>query len=288
MKTIIYILLIAMVAGIVFSAVPAPQKIQAQTVTLQGVESLTSDQLYKTAAILTKRLNDAGVSNSKVYVQSARNVLVVDLNGVTDVNLLLPLLTGKGTLGFYETCDRAEVVSALPAGDPLFSLMHIPAVRTSEMIARDVLGSCRADNMAAAEARLKEHKLLPNGEKVGFSWSLQGNPEGQYDLHLLKSRADLDRSMVLNTSLSGEGSDAALLISFNAQGAQAWQSLSAANIGKSIALVIDGREIMDPTVRDEIKNGKCMVTGNFNAKELLVLKALVNNDELPAALKVIQ
>jgi preprotein translocase subunit SecD len=223
-----------------------------------------------------------------VHVQSTRNVLVVDLNGVTDVNPLLPLLTGKGTLGFYETYDRTEILSALPAGDPLFSLMKIPEIHSSEMIARDVLGTCQADNMAAVEAQLKKHELLGNGIRVSYCWSLQGSPEGQFDLHLLKNRAGLDRSMVLNTSVSGEGSEAALLISFNTQGAQAWQSLSAANIGKSIALVIDGRVIMDPMVRDEIKNGQCMVTGNFETKELLVLKALVNNDELPAALKVIQ
>jgi len=166
--------------------------------------------------------------------------------------------------------------------------MQIPQASTTEMIARDVLGHCPTDNMAAVEARLQAHELLSNGNKMMLCWSHHAGPDGRFDLHLLKSNAGIDGSMIRSTSVNGEGSDAALLITFDAQGAQAWQSLSAANIGKSIAMVIDGRVIMDPMVRDEIKNGQCMVTGNFNVKELLVLKALVNNGELLAALKVIQ
>jgi len=47
------------------------------------------------------------------------------------------------------------------------------------------------------------------------------------------------------------------------------------NIGKNIAIVIDGKVVAAPVVQAEIKEGKCMISGNFSKGDASKMKALL-------------
>jgi SecD/SecF fusion protein len=56
-------------------------------------------------------------------------------------------------------------------------------------------------------------------------------------------------------------------MSMNAEGAKTWARLTKANIGKSIAIVLDGFVYSYPTVQTEIRGGQSSITGNFTPEE---------------------
>ena len=56
-------------------------------------------------------------------------------------------------------------------------------------------------------------------------------------------------------------------MSMNAEGAKTWARLTKSNIGKSVAIVLDGFVYSFPTVNDEIKGGRSSISGNFTPEE---------------------
>jgi len=73
----------------------------------------------------------------------------------------------------------------------------------------------------------------------------------------------------------------AVYISFNESGSKIWAEATKKNINKSIAIVIDEVVYSAPKVMEEIKDGKCMITGDFSMEKAVKFTALVKNGELP-------
>jgi SecD/SecF fusion protein len=67
-----------------------------------------------------------------------------------------------------------------------------------------------------------------------------------------------------------------------------WQDLSRNNINKSIAMVIDNLVYFAPMLKEEIKSGKCSVSGDFTLEDVTLLKSLINNGELPLDLIIVK
>jgi preprotein translocase subunit SecD len=60
-----------------------------------------------------------------------------------------------------------------------------------------------------------------------------------------------------------------------------WADATKRNINYSIALLLDDKVLMAPTIRSEINGGNCEITGNFTQRELRFIAAIGNNRELP-------
>jgi preprotein translocase subunit SecD len=286
MKSIIYILLFAILGGLVFSSIPAHEQTQQKAIILQGTESASPEQMYSSGTIITNRLKEYGLQHVDVTVQIREHTITVSFSEKTDIHAILPLLTARGRLGFYETVDRSELVGNLSPASPLFSLMNIPGKNTDAGIASDVLGWCTQDNFSAVEVELTRH-FTPNSGNIHFFRSQKADQKSEYSLHILKGQALLDQSTLSNVTISNNGQHSDLLLAFNPQGAQAWRDLSGNNIGHPIAIVIDNLVYADPVVRDEIKNGACIISGNFKLEELKLLKVLISNGEIPVEFRVL-
>lgn len=77
-------------------------------------------------------------------------------------------------------------------------------------------------------------------------------------------------------------------MSMNTEGARIWKRLTADNIGKSIAIVLDEYVYSFPTVNDEIPNGRSSITGNFSVEEAKDLANILKAGKLPAPARIIQ
>lgn len=77
-------------------------------------------------------------------------------------------------------------------------------------------------------------------------------------------------------------------MSMNAEGAKTWARLTKANIGKSIAIVLDGYVYSFPTVQNEIRGGQSSITGNFTPEEAKDLATILNSGKLPAPARIIE
>jgi preprotein translocase subunit SecD len=95
------------------------------------------------------------------------------------------------------------------------------------------------------------------------------------------------------TSLTGRYLDNAIVVfdpttnqpmvslTFNDAGAKLFADLTKANIGRQIAIFLDGAPISAPTVNEEITGGKAVISGNFTAQEAKELALRLKNGALP-------
>ena len=74
----------------------------------------------------------------------------------------------------------------------------------------------------------------------------------------------------------------------NAQGASVWARLTKENIGKQVAIVLDGMVYSYPTVQSEISGGSSQITGNFTLEEAEDLANVLKSGKLPAPATIIQ
>ncbi len=80
-------------------------------------------------------------------------------------------------------------------------------------------------------------------------------------------------------------------IEWNEEGAKIFASTTKANIGKRIAIVLDGQVISAPTVNSAILDGKAVITGNYSGsegkKEAKLLSQRLNTGALPVPVSII-
>lgn len=76
--------------------------------------------------------------------------------------------------------------------------------------------------------------------------------------------------------------------SFDAQGARQFAEITRDNVGKPFAIVLDGKVLTAPVIREPILGGQGQISGNFTAQEATVLSALLRSGALPAPLTIIE
>lgn len=77
-------------------------------------------------------------------------------------------------------------------------------------------------------------------------------------------------------------------MTMNAEGARTWRRLTGDNIGRQVAIVLDGYVYSAPRVNDEIPSGRSSITGNFNIQEGQDLANILKSGKMPAPAHIIQ
>jgi len=76
-------------------------------------------------------------------------------------------------------------------------------------------------------------------------------------------------------------------ISFNADGANIFERMTAANVGKPLAIFLDGSLVEMPTVQEKISGGQAVITGRFTLSDAKTLVERFNAGALPAPITLI-
>ncbi|HZK86375.1 MAG TPA: protein translocase subunit SecD [Syntrophomonas sp.] len=83
--------------------------------------------------------------------------------------------------------------------------------------------------------------------------------------------------------LDSTGKGASVSLTFDKTGSKLFAAATAANVGKPIAIVLDGKTISAPNVEEAIPNGQAQISGNFTAKEAQDLAVLLRSGALPVS-----
>ncbi len=106
-------------------------------------------------------------------------------------------------------------------------------------------------------------------------------------------------SQYVNTELTGRYLDKAILefdqntgephvsLQFNDTGSQLFEKITRENVGKTVAIFLDGQPISTPVVREAISGGKAVISGNFTATEAKTLVGRLNSGALPVPIDLI-
>lgn len=76
-------------------------------------------------------------------------------------------------------------------------------------------------------------------------------------------------------------------LEFNDKGKQLFADLTAKNVGKRVAIYLDGGVITAPTVQEAIKEGKAVISGQFTVDEARTLVKRLNAGALPVPIKLV-
>jgi SecD/SecF fusion protein len=104
-----------------------------------------------------------------------------------------------------------------------------------------------------------------------------------------KGKPKMDGSVVTDArqDFSQDGGSE-ISMSMNKEGAKIWKSMTGANVGKSIAIALDGLVYSFPTVIGEIPNGRTSITGQFSLQEAKDLANILKSGKLPAPARIVE
>jgi len=76
-------------------------------------------------------------------------------------------------------------------------------------------------------------------------------------------------------------------LQFNAEGTKLFAKITKENIGKMVAIYLDGAPVSTPVVREEIPNGQAVISGNFTPNEAKLLVGRLNSGALPVPITLL-
>jgi SecD/SecF fusion protein len=179
---------------------------------------------------------------------------------------------------------------------PLFAKLQLNVSPEGQVYPGPVVGMAHFTDTAKIMAMLtgpQARQILPSD--LTFRWTVKAidNANAYYQLVALKGHnghASLEGNVVTDAraDFSQTSAYANVSMSMNADGAKAWQRITKENIGKSVAIVLDGLVYSFPTVQNEIAGGNSQITGNFTVEEAKDLANTLKSGKMPAPARIIQ
>ena len=176
--------------------------------------------------------------------------------------------------------------------NPLFAVLN-PRFAGGASIGAAYKADMAAVNEYLAQPAVRE--LFP--ADIMFKWGVKGDDkiDGRYYLYAIKvstpdGKAPLDGSVVTSATeqYAQRGATAEVSMTMNAEGTQEWSRMTGENIGKCIAIVLDGYVYSAPRVNSKIDKGQSQITGDFTIQEAKDLANVLNSGKVPAPAKIIQ
>jgi SecD/SecF fusion protein len=135
-------------------------------------------------------------------------------------------------------------------------------------------------------------KVIPDNTEFDFSAKPVGyqNGKGIYKLYCVNKQAELTGGVITDAEANIDPSTSSPIVTMqmNADGASEWSRITGANIGKRIAIVLDGAVYSAPVVQGKIPGGNSQITGMANMDEAKILSIVLKAGALPAPVEIIE
>lgn len=282
-------------AGRVLVELPGVTDPQRVRKLLQGTASLEFWETYNNDEILSSLIEADAATREEVAAEAA----TADSTAAPAENNELAALAATAQ-------DSSAVAAAQSQVQSLASYLRIMPAGYGPMV-----GVALSKDVAKVDEYLQSDKvrrILPRDLKLMWTVKPMTGKEAQgffaqeinpketvYSLIAIKSnsnngRAPLEGDVITNArhNVSQNGASYEVSMSMNSEGARKWAQLTKANLGKSIAIVLDGYVYSYPTVQSEITGGSSQITGNFTTEEAQDLANVLKSGKLPAPATIVE
>ena len=183
--------------------------------------------------------------------------------------------------------------------NPLFSLIQINAFN-NQIAPGSVVGLVHVSDMEKVNEYLEMRAVkdaLPRD--LSLMWGVKAVDEREqfYELYAIKV-TNRDRTPALGGDVVTDANadfvqqpginEQQVSMTMNAEGAKAWARLTKNNIGRSVAIALDGMVYSAPRVNDEITGGRSSITGNFTPEEAKDLANVLKSGKMAASIEIVQ
>lgn len=196
--------------------------------------------------------------------------------------------------------DTIQAAAGTGVSD-LFSKLIPSADQMNGVYPGAVVGRARTYDTVAVNAYLnlpQVKALFPR--ELKFCWGVKPTVDPVSKIEIVElyairvntrdGKAPLDGSAVVSASgdYGHNKTSAEVSMSMNTEGARKWANLTRENVGREIAIVLDGYVYSAPTVNGEITGGRSQITGNFTLEEAKDLANVLRSGKLPAPARIVQ
>lgn len=256
---------------------------------LQGTASLEFWTTYY-ASEIAPYLEEANAVLAQSLAEDAPAAEVKAKEATASDDIVSQELKAQGT-----STDEASA-EAYKKANPLFAVLSPSGFRDN---------ACIGFAAAADTALINKYLARPEVAAVfpaefKAMWTVKSSDFIQdnniYDLVAIKAssrdgKAPLDGGYVTDARVEyndRQGGEPSVSMTMNAEGANVWARLTKENVGRQIAIVLDGTVYSYPNVLNEISGGVSSITGHFSIEEATDLTNVLKSGKLPAPATIVQ
>ena len=225
--------------------------------------------------------NDEAVEKAEVAKKAAPAKLTISAN--------------KDNAAKAAAASESKQLEQAKKQNPLLAVLQLAPQGSLSVVGyanvRDTAAVNKVIYSAAAKQVLPSDVKLLWGAKPADGLSVKN----VYELYALKvtqsnGHAPLEGDVITDAKdefdqMSGRPS---VSMSMNSDGARRWAELTKANVGKAIAIVLDGVVYSAPRVNGEISGGNSQITGNFTIEDTKDLANTLKSGRMPAPARIVQ
>ena len=225
-------------------------------------ERIKKQSVNQALETIRNRIDEFGVSEPLIQQQGLRQI-VVQLPGVKDPGRAKALIKNTALLEFKMLDEDSPVAKALPS--------RVPAGKEEDI--------------------LKEFgpKISPDDEILFERNVDKETGRVTKTAYLVKKRAVLTGDVLTDARVSiGEFQNAYVSINFDNTGAKLFERITAENVKKRMAIILDNTIYSAPVIQERIGGGRAQITGTFTTEEANDLAIVLRAGALPAPVKILQ
>ena len=261
------------------------------------------DRVSSSVEVLRNRIDQFGVVSPNIQQLEKDGQIMLELPGVKDHERMEELLKTSANLEFYLPMPVNDYRRQLNEFDNRVKRMegmnnrglmdHFVSVYGDNGSVFGVAVKTEMDSISNLLAMGKEMGLLP--ADVHYAWGVKPKESTQagdiYELYTLREvngEASMSGDVVKQASVEYDKNQGGTYISMtmNDAAAQQWASLTGANIGKQVSVVLDDKVYSSPVIQNKISGGRTSITGHFTPDEAKDLVNVLKSGKMDAEVKI--
>jgi preprotein translocase subunit SecD len=225
-------------------------------------ERIKKQSVSQALETIRNRIDEFGVAEPLIQQQGLRQI-VVQLPGVKDPGRAKALIKNTALLEFKMLDEDSPLAKELPT--------RVPAGKEEEILKSFGPKVPPEDEILFERAVDKE------------SGRVTKTP------YIVKKRAVLTGDVLTDARVSiGEFQNAYVSINFDNTGAKLFERITAENVKKRMAIILDNTIYSAPVIQEKISGGHAQITGSFTTEEANDLAIVLRAGALPAPVKILQ
>ncbi len=171
------------------------------------------------------------------------------------------------------------MVEDFPDGNYSFRIFHDNLPRFWEILSRPEI-----------KALIPYDRELVRDAKPIEEFTKQDENAKFYNFYALKKESELTGDVITDAHATFDPTTNQPIVqmNMNTEGAERWASITGANIGKQIAIVLDGQVYSAPRVINKIPSGSSQITGMSSIEEARILEIVLKAGALKAPVEIIE
>jgi SecD/SecF fusion protein len=234
------------------------------------VSAIQQRSVSQTLEIMRNRIDQFGVAEPLIARQGSDEI-VVQLPGIRDPQRAIDLIGKTAQLEFKLVDSEARIDLPALIDDALKSGVVKPDYSREDL------------NRALADR-------IPPGDEIAL-WKRADEATGRvYTVPILLEKRTLMTGNAISTARVAVGrfNRPYIALSLNAGGARLFDRITGENVGRQLAIVLDGVVQSAPVIEERISGGEAQITGTFTDTEASDLAIVLRAGALPAPVNIVQ